>query len=238
MRLFIGLYLLLMVIGCAYILGGLMMAETNETRVKAYLADDPKLLAAPTPLTGADPSLASTPISTPNPETSSGNTSSSSGSFGPPTVTTQDLPQVTIPADVYINLPYVFTKIISADFYVFLVVCFSGMLGASIRATHAYMLSDDSNESKKETKDENSPTNWSYFVLMPFTGGALSLVIYFVIRGGFYGASFGKGLVLNLFSFCALGALTGLFTNMAIEKLQQIAETLLSRKSNDAKKGE
>ncbi len=56
----------------------------------------------------------------------------------------------------------------------------------------------------------------------------MSLVIYFVIRGGFYGSSFGKGVVLNLFSFTALGTLTGLFTDNAMEKLKQVAKMLLA----------
>ncbi len=67
-----------------------------------------------------------------------------------------------------------------------------------------------------------------YNITLPFSGAALSLVIYFVIRGGFYGGSFGKGLVLNLFSFAALAALTGLFTDQAMEKLKQVAVTLLA----------
>jgi hypothetical protein len=69
---------------------------------------------------------------------------------------------------------------------------------------------------------------WSWFyLLLPYSGGALALVIYFVIRGGFYGATFGKGLVLNVFSFAALAALTGLFSEHAMIKLKQLATSLL-----------
>ena len=66
------------------------------------------------------------------------------------------------------------------------------------------------------------------YILLPFIGGGLSLVIYLVVRGGFYGSTFGKGVVINLFSFAALGTLTGLFTDNALEKLKQVAESLLS----------
>ncbi len=72
--------------------------------------------------------------------------------------------------------------------------------------------------------------SWTWFYLfLPFSGAVVSLFLYFIIRGGFYGSPVGKGLVLNFFAFVALSTLSGLFAENAMEKLRQVAEVLLSK---------
>lgn len=149
----------------------------------------------------------------------------------------QRLPEMTIPPEV---CSAVF-GLLSADAFVFLVVFFAGMLGAMIRAAYSFT-------NHLGLGDFSFKWTW-YYMLLPFIGGALSLAIYFVLRGGFYGASFGKGLSLNIYSFAAFSALTGLFTANALEKLRLVAVTLLAdvppkvdnskevqKKNEDAKK--
>jgi hypothetical protein len=140
---------------------------------------------------------------------------------GPSPTPNPDAPQPNIGKDVYIDIPlFIRAAIISADSYLFLVVLFSGMLGGAIRAIHSMV---------RHLGLRNFSRHWIWFyVTLPFVGGGLSEFIYFVIRGGFYGGAFGKGLVLNLFSFAALAALTGLFTDQAMEKLKKVAVTLLA----------
>ena len=126
------------------------------------------------------------------------------------------IPELTVP-------PYVCSTVfdlLSADAFVFLVVFFSGMLGAMIRAVYSFVRHLGQN-------DFSFKWTW-YYLLLPLLGGTLSLGLYFVLRGGFYGASFGKGLTLNIYSFAAFSALTGLFTGNALEKLRLVAVTLLA----------
>jgi hypothetical protein len=247
----LGIYLLLMVFFSVYLLGGLMMAETDEAKIKELKtekglnkpssntnnsnfqsntntntnSDNTNIVVPQTPT--------STPTPTPPPENNNGSTSPTktppNNSTKTPTPTPtplasplpiQNFVETSIPHEVYIRIPLLVDSPISADGFLFIMMFCAGMLGAVIRAVYSYF---------KHIGLQDFSFLWTWFyILVPFMGGALSLVIYLVIRGGFYGASFGKGVVLNLFSFAALGALTGLFTDNAMEKLKQIASTILA----------
>lgn len=127
-----------------------------------------------------------------------------------------NLPEITVPPYLCINT---FDVFLSADSYVFLIILFAGALGGVTRGMWSFFT---------HLGMGNFSFRWTwYYLLIPFSGATLSLVIYFVIRGGFYGATFGKGLVLNVFSFAALAGLTGLFSEHALKKLKQLATTLL-----------
>jgi len=72
---------------------------------------------------------------------------------------------------------------------------------------------------------------WSwvgFYLLLPFSGAILSVIFYFVVRGGFFSpqASFGD---TSPFGFAALSALVGLFSSPATLKLKQIAETVFTK---------
>lgn len=129
----------------------------------------------------------------------------------------QNLPEITVP-------PYVCAEVfglLNADAFVFTIVFFAGMLGALIRIIYSFT-------NHLGLNDFSYRWTW-YYLLLPFFGGALSLSIYFVLRGGFYGASFGKGLILNIYAFAAFSALTGLFTGNALEKLKEVADVVLTK---------
>jgi hypothetical protein len=128
---------------------------------------------------------------------------------------------MSIPKEVYVRFPGLSTgDVWSAESYLFLIVFLAGMLGGTIRALHSLV---------KHLGLKDFSFYWSWFyITLPFTSAGLAIVIYFVLRGGFYGGGFGKGLVLNIFSFAALAALTGLFTDNAMERLKQAASTMLA----------
>lgn len=71
---------------------------------------------------------------------------------------------------------------------------------------------------------------WSWasmYILLPFSGGLLAMVFYLIVRGGFMPQSnVGNN---NIFAFAALGALVGLFSEEAVLKLKQIAETVFTK---------
>jgi hypothetical protein len=109
---------------------------------------------------------------------------------------------------------------LSGEGYLFLVVLFAGMTGGIIRGIHSFF---------KHLGLGDFSFKWTwYYVMLPFIGSSLSIVLYLVIRGGFFTSSYGESLSLNLFSFAALGTLTGLFSENAMEKLRQTASVLLS----------
>jgi hypothetical protein len=72
---------------------------------------------------------------------------------------------------------------------------------------------------------------WSWigkYLVMPFSGGALAVVFYFVVRGGFFSPQAGFANT-SPFGFAAMAALVGLFSEQAVLKLQQIAETVFTK---------
>lgn len=71
---------------------------------------------------------------------------------------------------------------------------------------------------------------WSWaamYLLLPFCGAALAAIFYIVLRGGFFPQSTIENS--NPFGFAAMGVLVGLFSEEAIAKLKQIAQTFFTQ---------
>jgi len=66
------------------------------------------------------------------------------------------------------------------------------------------------------------------YILLPFVGATLGLVFYFVIRGGFFSPT-ATIEQTSPFGFAALAGLVGMFSEQAVLKLKEVAETLLSK---------
>ena len=63
------------------------------------------------------------------------------------------------------------------------------------------------------------------YLLLPFCGATLAVLFYLVVRGGFFSPRAGFTQT-SPFGFCALACLVGLFSEQAVLKLKQLAETL------------
>jgi len=69
--------------------------------------------------------------------------------------------------------------------------------------------------------------SWTaFYVTLPFVGGAMALIFYLVIRGGFFPQA--QISETNPFGFAALAVLVGMFTEEAAVKLKSVAATLLT----------
>lgn len=66
------------------------------------------------------------------------------------------------------------------------------------------------------------------YILLPFAGASLSIAFYLIIRGGFFAGGSNVNQT-NPFGFIALGVLIGMFSEQAVLKLKEMAETLLSK---------
>lgn len=69
---------------------------------------------------------------------------------------------------------------------------------------------------------------WSWgwwFVLRPFIGMALAVMVYFVIRGGLMGTTEAAS-GLSLYGVAAMAGLAGMFSKQATDKLQEVFENL------------
>ena len=103
---------------------------------------------------------------------------------------------------------------ISTDIRLFVVVALAGALGAlmhSMRSLAYYV-------GHRELKWRWIP----YYLITLLLGAGLATIIYIVVRGGLFSASTGDQGV-NPYGFAAVAALTGLFTEQALEMLRKVA---------------
>ncbi len=113
----------------------------------------------------------------------------------------------------------------SEEIRMILIVVLAGALGALVHALRSFYW---------YVGHRMMVRSWlAMFILLPFVGTTLGLLFYFVIRGGFFSAS-AESDVTSPFGFAALAGLVGLFSEQAVLKLKQVAETLLAK----APKGE
>jgi hypothetical protein len=66
------------------------------------------------------------------------------------------------------------------------------------------------------------------YLMQPFAGTALAVVFYLVIRGGFFSPQAGFKET-SPFGFAALAAIVGMFSEQAVLKLKEVAETVLAK---------
>jgi hypothetical protein len=69
-------------------------------------------------------------------------------------------------------------------------------------------------------------SSWiAWYLLRPFVGSLLAILLYFAIRGGFFSGSSGSSSV-NPYGIAAVAGLAGLFSKQATDKLREVFETL------------
>jgi hypothetical protein len=125
----------------------------------------------------------------------------------------------------------------SLDVRLILLVIIAGALGSFIHAATSF--SDFVGNARLK------PTWTWWYVLRPFIGASLALIIYFVIRGGFVtggavgGSSADAASFINPFGIAALAGLAGMFTKQATDKLSEVFNTLFraAEGHGDAKRG-
>jgi hypothetical protein len=111
-----------------------------------------------------------------------------------------------------------------------LLVFAAGMLGGLLHALRSFYWYVGNRELVR---------SWAaMYLFLPFVGGTLGVVFYIVIRGGlFSGAMDGDGM--NPIGFAAVAGLVGLFSEQAVLKLKDVANTLFKKPSpgeDDAEK--
>lgn len=63
------------------------------------------------------------------------------------------------------------------------------------------------------------------YLLLPFCGAILAVLFYFVVRGGFFSPQ-ASSMQTSQYGFCALACMVGLFSEQAVLKLKQVADTV------------
>ncbi len=110
---------------------------------------------------------------------------------------------------------------ISLHKLLFVLVCLGGFLGAMINVSGAFTVWIGRGDFK---------ASWElWYIVKPFTGAGLALVVYFVFRAGFMSYT-NDASNLNIFGIMSLAAMTGLFTDIAMKKLKDIFDAAIKPK--------
>lgn len=206
-------YLVVMILFCLFGLIVFWPTPTPAGPSAAQTAGPPKQIDS---TTRATTSVSPSPTSTPS-ATAAGTSSSQSS----PSPTPSSTPSAT-PGKAQ-AFGYEFE--IWDEVRLLWIVILAGALGSLIHAVRSVYW---------YVGNRNLVESWmaKYFV-MPFTGSALSVVFYFVIRGGFFSPQ-SQFSQTSPFGFAAMAALVGLFSEQAILKLKQIAETVFTKPEQGA----
>jgi IPT/TIG domain len=196
-----------------------------KAEVSASPSPSPSPTATPAPTATATAPATQTPspspiaaAASPSPSPSPSPTPSPSPSPSP-SPTPSGKAQLPEPELIYFFNGYLKAYVYS-ETRLLLLVMLGGALGSllhSLRSLYWY------------TGNRQMVWSWAgYYLLLPFTGSMLAVVFYFVIRGGFFSpqASFE---FTSPFGFAALSALVGIFSQQAVLKLKEVAETVFTK---------
>jgi hypothetical protein len=112
---------------------------------------------------------------------------------------------------------------VNADVVLIAMVLVVGALGALVGVSRRFLY--------YAIRDELTVRDaWSY-VMRPFQGAMLALIVYFTLRGGYLGQD--QTAPVNPYGVAALSALVGLFTRHAVSKLTDVFDTLFGKPTDD-----
>ena len=107
--------------------------------------------------------------------------------------------------------------VLSPEVRLLLITILTGALGSYIHAATSFV---DFIGNRQFVK------SWTWwYLLRPFIGVALALLVYFATRGGLISGSTGANGI-NPYGIAALSGMEGLFSKQATDKLREVFETL------------
>jgi len=111
------------------------------------------------------------------------------------------------------------TFTVSRDVGLLLLVVLVGAIGSLVHAGRSIYWHAARRELRR--------SRWPKYILLPFIGPVMALVLYFVIRGGlFAGTEISEA---NIYGFLAVAGLSGMFSEQAAEKLKSLAEDIFKK---------
>lgn len=123
-----------------------------------------------------------------------------------------------VPAKARVGFMF-WTFAVSDEMRMILLVIFTGALGSLVHGFRSLFW---------YVGNRAFALSWTLmYLLLPFIGSSLSLIFYFVLRGGLFSPSATVDAT-SPFGFIGVAGLVGMFSNRAALKLQEIAESIFS----------
>ena len=140
------------------------------------------------------------------------------------------------PSDRMVQIFFVFKQLniwTTLEERLLLLVIVAGALGSYIHAATSY------SDYRGNRQFSHSWLLW--YLLRPFVGVCLALIVYFAVRGGLLsmvlgGAEANDATNINPFGIAAIAGLTGMFSKQAADKLAEVFSTLFKSGGDDARK--
>jgi hypothetical protein len=108
------------------------------------------------------------------------------------------------------------TQALKPEIQYLLIVLLVGALGSFVHLTGSFVYYIGRSRFRAK---------WSaWYLLRPFIGATLAMVVYFVFRAGFLAGNGGVTSV-NLFGIAGLAGLTGMFSKQAVNQLTEVFDT-------------
>jgi hypothetical protein len=120
--------------------------------------------------------------------------------------------------------PAPFTCELSDDARMIVIVLLSGGIGAMVHALRSF-------SAHMGTRHLTVGWGW-WYLLRPLEGAVISLAFYLVLRGGLIGsngANQTSSTVISIYGMAGIAVLVGMFSQEAVAKLKEVAETLFSK---------
>lgn len=109
---------------------------------------------------------------------------------------------------------------VSGDVRLLLIIAFTGALGGQVRTLRSLLW---------YVGNRKLVYSWLLqYILTPFVGATLAMVLYFVIRGGFFSTEAGTEQT-SVYGFAGLAGLAGFASDQALLRLLAVAETLFMK---------
>jgi hypothetical protein len=121
------------------------------------------------------------------------------------------------------DAPFCIDQTIQFSTIIMVLVAVAGFLGNMIHISTSFTTFIGARKFKR---------SWLlWYFIKPFTASALALIVYFAFRAGFLNSN-DSGNNLNLYGILYFSAFTGLFTDIATQKLKEIFEVIFKPKEN------
>lgn len=108
-----------------------------------------------------------------------------------------------------------------------LIVALAGALGSYVHLATSFAVYAGNRQLK---------ASWVWwYVLRPFIGTGLAIILYFVVRGGLLAGN-GSEEDLNLYGIAAIAGMAGMFSKQATDKLEEVFKSLFKTDKPSARK--
>jgi len=129
-----------------------------------------------------------------------------------------------VPASVEWKLFVVNARVVSLEAQLILLVLFIGAFASCV-----YTLKSLGDYAGKKSL---SDPWFTFYLIQPFEGAGVALLMYLLIRGGFLTGTGADIKAVNLFGMCAIAGLAGAFSDTALLKLFEVFQTLFKPTDN------